>query len=521
MSATTRASGDWLLTADTVWDLVEQRAAATPDRDALYDEAGGALTFAELRERSLRTAAALAGLGVGPGSRVGWQLPTRISTVLVMLGLSRLGAFQLPLIPMLRERELSALLPPSRLDVMLVPGTLRGYDHEDLVRRVLTETELSMPVHVVPHEGLEEQPAGLPEAPTDADEPRWAFATSGSTGSPKAAMHSDRGLLTAAHGFALHGQMGRPTGDVGGIPFPLAHVGGVQFLGNLLLAGFPAALLEVFTPDGLVQLFQRWPITTFGGSPVFYSTLLGLQRGSGDRLFPTLRLLKGGGAPLPEALYRDLRTGLGAQVAHDYGMTEVPMIAVADPDDPDDVLALTDGRVIPGNEVRVVPLEGGTAAPGGVGEIQVRGPVVTPGYTDASRDAEVFTDDGWFRTGDLGSVSSEGHVTVSGRLKDVIIRKGENIAPLEVEELLATLPEVAEVAVIGLPDDERGELVCAVVRLHDPQGALALEQVCGHLRSAGLMVQKLPERLEVVAELPRTGLGKVSKQALQKQFTPG
>jgi acyl-CoA synthetase (AMP-forming)/AMP-acid ligase II len=515
-----RAGDGGLLPGETVWELVEERARRTPHRDAIYDEHGQSLSFADLRDRSERTAAALSELGAGPGSRVVWQLPTRVSTVLVMLGLARLGAFQLPLLPQYRERELAALLPSARPDLVLVPGALRGVDHEELLARALAATGLSVPVRVVPHDGLERDASRLPAPPDDPDEPRWAFATSGSTGSPKAAMHTDAGLLTAARGFALHGGMGRTAGDVGGIPFPLAHVGGIQFLANLLLAGFPAALLEVFTPDALVALFRRWPITTFGGSPVFYSALLGLQRASDEPLFPTLRLLKGGGAPLPEALYRDLRTGLGAQVAHDYGMTEVPMVAVGDPDDPDDVLATTDGRVIPGNEVRVVDLDGAVLEPGEVGELQVRGRCVTVGYTDPSRDAEVFTPDGWFRTGDLGSVSPEGHVTVSGRLKDLIIRKGENIAPLEVEELVAAMPEVAEVAVVGLPDDERGELVCAVVRLHDPGATLTLEQLAGRLREQGLMVQKVPERLEIVDELPRTGLGKVSKQALQQRLAP-
>jgi cyclohexanecarboxylate-CoA ligase len=520
MSAQQHRDGAWLLQADTVWDLVERRAAATPDRHALYDEQGGVLTFGDLLERSLRTAAALAALGVGPGSRVGWQLPTRTSTVLVMLALARLGALQAPLLTLYRERELSALLPPARLDLLLVPGVLRGTDHEQLARQVVQELGLVLRVHVVGHDGLETEVGDLPLPPEAADEPRWAFATSGSTGSPKAALHTDRGLLTAAWGFALHGQMGRTEDEVGIIPFPLAHVGGIQFLGNMLLSGFPAVLLEVFTPDGLVAVFARYPITVLGGSPVFYQALLDLQRVSAEPLFPALRLLKGGGAPLPEASYRDLRKGLGVQVAHDYGMTEVPMVAVADPDDPDDVLAVTDGTVIPGLEIRVVAADGSLAPLGAAGELQVRGAPVTVGYTDPARDGEVFTADGWFRTGDLGHLDDDGHVTVSGRVKDVIIRKGENIAPLEVEELLATLPGVAEVAVIGLPDRDRGELVCAVVRLQGPEHTLTLADVVAHLRAAGLMAQKIPERLELVPELPRTGLGKVSKKYLQQQFAP-
>jgi acyl-CoA synthetase (AMP-forming)/AMP-acid ligase II len=503
----TDLSGDWLLRPSTVWDLVDQRAAATPDAPALYDEGGAALSFAELREAVLGTAAALHELGVGPGSRVGWQLPTRCSTVLVMLALARLGAFQAPMLTLYRERELAALLPPARLDLLLVPGELRGFDHTELAQRVLAEAGLAVRVVDVPHEGISAAVGELPLPPESADEPRWAFATSGSTGSPKAALHSDRGLLAAAYGFALHGQMGRPPGDVGAVPFPVAHVGGIQFLGNALLAGFPVVLIEVFTPHAVSEVFRRFPISVFGGSPVFYQALLDMQRAAKGALFPHLRLLKGGGAPLPEASYWELRQGLSAQVAHDYGMTEVPMIAVADPDDEDAVLAVTDGRLIPGLEARTVD-----------GELQLRGLPVTLGYTDPARDGEVFTADGWFRTGDLVTLADDGHVTVTGRLKDLIIRKGENIAPLEIEELLAQLPAVAEVAVVGLPDRARGELVCAVVRVV-PGHTLGLQDVAAHLRGAGLMVQKVPERLEVVDELPKSGLGKVNKLALRQQLS--
>ena len=498
--------GSWLLKPTTIWELVDQRATLTPDRDALHDEHGTVLTFAALRDRALETAAALAERGVGAGSRVAWQLPTRISTILVMLALARLGAFQAPLLTLYRERELAALLPPGEFDLLLVPEVLRGFDHRELAQRVADELGLDLRVVAVGHEGLPAGSAALPAVPVDPDEPRWAFATSGSTGSPKAALHHDRGLLTAAHGFALHGQIGRPPGDFGCIPFPVAHVGGIQFLANLLLAGFPAVLLEVFTPDAVIEAFRRFPISVFGGSPVFYQALMDMQRGSAERLFPHLRMLKGGGAPLPEATYWALREGLQLEVAHDYGMTEVPMVAVANPDDDPAVLAVTDGTLIPGLEARTV-----------AGELQLRGAPVTLGYTDPSRDAEVFTPDGWFRTGDLASVDETGHVTVTGRLKDVIIRKGENIAPLEIEELMATMPAVAEVAVVGLPDRERGEMVCAVVRTV-PGASVTLADVGAHLRSAGLMVQKLPERLEVLAELPKTGIGKISKQALQKQL---
>ena len=229
-------------------------------------------------------------------------------------------------------------------------------------------------------------------------------------------------------------------------------------------------------------------------------------------------MLKGGGAPCPPAVYRAVRDEMGVTVAHDYGMTEVPMICVASPRDTDEQLANSDGKPIPGNEVRIV--DDSVMVPvGAEGEIQVRGAAVCRGYTDPSLDADAFTADGWFRTGDRGLLRPDGHVEVTGRTKDLIIRKGEKVAPLELETLLIQHPAVAEVAVVGLPDDERGERVCAVLVTRADASAPSLNEISSFLRAKGLMPQKLPEQVEIVGELPRTGLGKVAKLALRDKFS--
>lgn len=281
-----------------------------------------------------------------------------------------------------------------------------------------------------------------------------------------------------------------------------------------------------------------------GGSTVFYTALLAAQRafasalGSPDsgpgarepgepqpgarepgaRLLPALRVLKGGGAPCPPAVFWAVRAEMGVTVAHDYGMTEVPMICVASPLDTDEQLANSDGKPIPGNEVRIVD-DAVVLLAGADGEIQVRGAAVCHGYTDPSLDAGAFTPDGWFRTGDRGHLRPDGHVEVTGRTKDLIIRKGEKIAPLELETLLIQHPAVAEVAVIGLPDAERGERVCAVLTMRSAAAAPSLAEITAFLRAGGLMPQKLPEQVEIVSELPRTGLGKVAKRALRDKFS--
>ncbi|WP_245568209.1 class I adenylate-forming enzyme family protein [Nocardia jiangxiensis] len=505
------------IAAEGMWDLIRERAERSAELPMLFDEYGTTLTFGEFRAQAERVAAALQAEGIGPGSRVAWQLPTRISTLLVLAALARLGAVQAPIIPIYRERETGAAVVAAEADTMLIPGTWRGIDYQAMAhglpgtRRLLT-IGLTAP----------ESPdvAGLPPDPGVTDDIRWIYFTSGSSGLPKGACHGDSSLLAAARGFTELGKLAQQPDEVGGIPFPVAHVGGVLYLMDMLLAGFPAVVVEAFDPATTMELFRRHRVTFTGGSTVFYTALLNAQRTlpPGERLLPSLRLLKGGGAPCPPSVFHAVRAELNATVAHDYGSTEVPMICVASPDDTDEQLAQTEGRPIPGLQLRIVG-EDGELPPGRDGEIQLRGASVFRGYTDPALNVSAFTEDGWFRTGDLGHLREDGHVEVTGRLKDMIIRKGENIGPVEIEALLAEHPAVADVAVTGLPDEERGEMVCAVITVRPGAPTPTLEEVVAHLRQAGLMAQKLPERLEIVTELPKTGLGKADKQSLRRTFS--
>jgi len=251
-------------------------------------------------------------------------------------------------------------------------------------------------------------------------------------------------------------------------------------------------------------------VTVAGGSTAFYSMFLTEQRGQpGEPIIPTLRLLAGGGAPKPPEVYHSVVREMGVQLTHGYGMTEVPMITMGAPDDTVENLATTEGRPPEGMEIRIVD-----------GEVRLRGEAVCQGYLDPAQTAEAFDEEGFLRTGDLGHLTGSGHLVLTGRLKDVIIRKGENISAKEIEDLLHGHPAVGDVAVIGLPDAERGERVCAVVE--QPEGAeeLTLAAMTSYLRAEGLSVHKLPEQLEVVDALPRNEtLRKVLKYRLRERFS--
>ncbi len=498
----------------TLWELLARRASLTPDAPVLIEAEGDRrITFGQLRERAERTAAGLYALGVRPGTVVAWQLPTRIETVLLSLALARLGAVQSPVIPFYRDHEVGFALRESRAEFFAVPGEWRGFDHTAMAER------LGAPGVFEAYDGLPEgDPAVLPPPPPDGTSVRWIYWTSGTTSDPKGVLHTDRSLI--AGGSCLAHALHPGPADVGSIAFPYAHIGGPDYLVMLLLNGFPAVLFERFAMPDSLDGYRRHGVTVAGGSTAFYSMFLAEQRKQpGERIVPTLRLLAGGGAPKPPELYHAVVRELGCRLTHGYGMTEVPMITMGSPDDTAENLATTEGRPPAGMEIRITDPEGKPLPAGADGEVRLRGEAVCRGYLDADATAEAFDADGFLITGDLGHLTADGHLVLTGRSKDVIIRKGENISAKEVEDLLHRLPGVGDAAVIGLPDPERGERVCAVVE--QPAGAapLTLPQLTAYLRSQGLSPHKLPEQLELVDALPRNEtLRKVLKYQLRERF---
>ncbi|MGP3949329.1 class I adenylate-forming enzyme family protein [Streptomyces sp. 7N604] len=494
--------------AATLWELVERRAALTPDAPALLQAAASPhddrrLTFGELRADAERVAAGLYEMGVRPGTPFAWQLPTRIETVVLSMALARLGAVQSPVIPIYRDREVGFALRTAEAEFFAVPGEWRGFDYAEMARRIPDPPRL-----VVAYDSLPEaDPAVLPDPPSSGTDVRWIYWTSGTTSDPKGVLHTDRSLI--AGGSCLAHALRLTPSDVGSIAFPYAHIGGPDYLVMLLLYGFPAVLLEQFALPGSLDAYRRHGVTVAGGSTAFYSMFLNEQRKDPSRrLIPSLRLLAGGGAPKPPELYCEVVAELGCKLTHGYGMTEAPMITMGSPDDTEEQLARTEGRPPEAMEIRIVD-----------GEVRLRGEAVCQGYTDPAQTAAAFDEYGFFVTGDLGHVRDDGHLVLTGRLKDVIIRKGENISAKEIEELLYQHPGVGDVAVIGLPDTERGERVCAVVE--QPKGAerLTLEAVTTYLGDRGLSVHKLPEQLQIVDALPRNEtLRKVLKYKLRERF---
>ena len=513
--------------ARTFWDLLCRRVSATPDTMMLVDESGRSLTFAEFKDQAERVAAGLHAMGVGEGTAVTWVLPTRIDTVLLSFALSRLGAVQNPIIHIYRRREVEFCIRQIRAELVVHPGVWSGYDYGAMIDGIVGDLDREVRV-LMGYDTLPEgDPATLPPVPAadGADAVRWLYYTSGTTADPKGVKHTDASLIAGGVGLARALDM---TGDdVGSIAFPYAHIGGPDYMVTMLAAGFGAVLVERFDPAAAVVTYARHGVTMAGGSTVFYQMFLQEDRKSrestGRPAMPALRVLSGGGAPKPPEMYFRVKQQMGVPVAHGYGMTECPMISQGSPRDSDHQLAYTDGRPVHGCEVSIVAMssDGGEApAPAGVqGEVRVSGPMLFAGYTDPRLDRAAFDARGRFRTGDLGKLGTDGHLTLTGRVKDIIIRKGENISAMEIEDVLYAHDKVGAAAVIGLSDPDRGERVCAVVETAPGCDDLTFDEMVEACRGAGLARQKVPEQLEIFpGPLPRNATLKILKHKLREVY---
>jgi len=510
------------VTADSIWQLARLRAERTPERVLITDEHERVLTFGQLRERAEAVAAGLFELGIRPGDVTSWQLPSRIDTVVLFMALARLGAIQNPLIPMLRESEIDFICGQTRTRLLVVPSVFRGYDHLAMARSIaaglpgtrVINADAGLPVGDI--SAL--PPAPDPSAADSAGTVRWLFYTSGTTAAPKGAQHTDAGLLAAARTFNDATRL--QADDRVAALSPIAHVGGVLHVLSSLAAGCRNIITAVYDQAGTTRQMEAARVTLGGSGVPFIQGYLREQRQRPDhRYFPDVRAFLVGGAPRSPALHDDVKRELGGVgIVSGYGLTECPYVSWAGVDDPDDKLPLTEGRPPAATQIKITDAEGRPRPRGESGELRVRAPQLMLGYLDSALDAEAFDGDGYFRTGDLAMIDDAGYLTITGRIKDVIIRNMENISAREIENLALTFPRAAETAVIGLPDARTGERVCAVIVPADPADPPTLEDLVAHLRAAGLNPRKLPVQLEYVSELPRNAMNKVVKKTLKDQF---
>jgi len=499
-----------------------------PERVYLIEgkrEGGRSYTFRDLKARADRMAVALRKLGVGPGDVVSWQLPNWFEGPALACAIDRIGAVSNPIITIYREREVGFICRQARSRVLVVPGTVRGVDHRALAesaRRESPELEHVLTVQADPAPGqralepLEEDPPGpLGPSPLGPHDVAMVFYTSGTTADPKGVLHTP-----STTGAVVHAQAQilppRPD-DRSLIQFPFPHIGGVVlFLVQQLHNGTGIVMMDGFDSAVALDLIERHRVTGAGGPPVVLQGMFAAPNWSPEKV-RSVRSSGSGAADVSPELMRLAKQNLGCHVFRSYGLTECPMFSAGAPGDPEEKLHGTDGRPVPGARARIVDEQGRVVGPNVEGEIEVFGAQLCVGYLDPALNV-AFTPDGFFRTGDLAVMDADGFLRITGRRKDIIIRKGENLSAKGIEDDLAAHPKVADVAVIGVPDAASGERVCACVVLKPGAPALTLDEVRTFMEERGVMRQKIPEQIEVLAELPRNATGKVRKQDLRKQL---
>lgn len=492
------AEGWW--TQETIGGLLARALEAAPDAEFRVHSAvrPWSGTFREVERVARRLAGGLRARGVGPGDVIAFQLPNWMEAAAVFWASAFLGAAVVPIVHIYGRKELGYILKAIEPRVFVTA---------ERFGRMEFQADLCAGVPIVGVVGrdfedlLADEP--MPGAlATDPASPALFAFTSGTTRDPKGVVHSHQTL-----GFETRQLADRVPPD-GGKHLTGAPVG--HFIGMVsaflvpVLRGAPVNLIDAWDPARVLALMARDGLTLGGGATYFATSLLDHPDFTTAHL-PRLKYMGLGGSQVPAAVTNRL-AGLGITVFRAYGSTEHPSITASHYRAPEEKRLYTDGSPATGVEVRLAP----------DGEILSRGPDLCLGYTDDSLTEKAFDADGWYRTGDIGVLDSDGYLTITDRKADFIIRGGENISALEVEDVLLTMPGIAEAVVVAVPDARLGEHAAAVLRLKSGHALPAMEEVRAHLDRAGLAKQKWPEELHEVEEFPRTASGKVQKFLVRK-----
>lgn len=501
----------------TLADALAQETDRAPDRVLLVD-GDTRLTCRELHSAAHALAGAMS-KKMPAGSVVSFMLPNWHEAAVVYLAAALAQMVVNPILPSLRDAELTFILSDSGSRMLFAPQRFRGHDYAAMLARVTAA--LAEPPEVVlvrasgpsagtDYRALTDHPRAVSLPPVDPDAVLLLLYTSGTTSRAKGVLHSHNSIS------ALIAQLGRhwliQAGATFLVPSPIAHIGGSIYAFEApLLLGTTAVLMDTWDADAAVALMLAEHCTHVAGATPFLAQLLAAARRAGTRL-PDLKLFVCGGAAVPASLIREAADYFGtAAVTRVYGSSEVPVTTVGAVGVHERAYAAdTDGRA----GIADIKLVAHRGAPDGEGEIYVRGPQMLVGYRRSEDAQGCFDAEGYFATGDLGRWVDDEYLLVTGRLKDVIIRNGENISAREVEDILVSHPGIAEIAVVGVPDARTGERACAVIV---PAGGTGpdVAELRELLTAQGVAVFKAPEQVEIWDELPKNDAGKVVKQRIR------
>jgi len=487
------AQGWW--TRDTLGELLARGLKDNPETGFWVhsDVRPYTGTFADVELHARRLAAGLHNRGVGPGDVVALQLPNWMEAAVSFWASAFLGAVVVPIVHFYGRKELTHIVATARPKVFI---TAREFGR----MRFQPDLCADVPIVGLVGEDFDELLDDEPMAGTiacDPASPALIAFTSGTTSDPKGVIHSHQTL-----GFETRQLLENYPPDRGRqlTATPVGHF--IGMLGAFLipvLEGASIDLCDVWDPGKVLKLIETDGLSVGGGPPYFVTSLLDHPDCTAAHMshFKTVGL---GGSTVPATVTRRL-ADMGIFVFRSYGSSEHPSITGSSPAAPEDKRLYTDGNPRPGVEIRLSP----------EGEIFSRGPDLCLGYTDDAMTERAFDSDGWYRTGDVGVLDEDGYLTITDRKADVIIRGGENISALEVEEVLLGMPSVVEAVVVAAPDERFGERTAAVLRVRTGHDMPTLDEVREHFKAAGVAIQKWPEQLHRVDDYPRTASGKVQK----------
>ena len=527
-----RAAGHWRDGA--LGERLEHWVARQGEQIAVSD-GYSELSWEQLRAQAYRFAAQLRGMGIGAGDRVQVQLPSWNEFVVIYVALARIGAVVVPSMPIYRWDEVRHAINHAGAKVSVVCGQYRRFDYHQMIRDIRPDCPTLDHVITVRADAAgtgesrfedlivgEEVPGADVLGPhPGADEPHAIIFTSGTESRPKGCLHTFNTVGYTVH--ALGGEViGLGPGEVMFMPSPITHATGLAMgVTAPIVLGAAMHLMDSWEPDaGLDRISQYRATATMAATPFVRMLLDTFDPERHD--VSSLRVWISAGAPIPKSLLSDWRaTFPDCALLPVYGRSEGLLVTSSRLDDDPGRLLNSAGRALPGVQLRIQGTEGNELAAGEEGEICHGGPGLMLGYwRDRERTAEAIEPNGISHSGDLGRVDEQGYLEVTGRIKDLIIRGGTNISALEVEEHLLTHPKVANAAVVGIPDRVLGERACAFVVPASTQEPPTFDELTGYLRhERKIAVVKLPERLEIIEELPMTATGKVQKSVLRDQLS--
>ena len=530
-------TGQW--TDENFTELLKQRAQSHADKVFVTDGTHE-LTYAELYTTSQQLAVGLRRRGLAAGDRVAVQLPNWAAFVVVAAALARIGAVMVPIMPIYRRDEVSHVIEDAAVRMAIAPAEFKGFDYVGMFEEIRRESstlreivavragadarealgarDIDILEDLIVGDVTAEQADAELDFRTHPDDPYVIVYTSGTTSRPKGCVHTFNTYASGARALTI--AFGHTEADVQFGPSPITHTTGlVTSVLIPMLAGAATHFMAEWNPAQALVDIEKFGCTAAVTATTFLQTLMAAADEHPEADLSSLRVWTCAGSPIPAAVVENATAKLpGTRVLSLYGRSENLSTTTCTIEDSPERSITSDGAALPGAEVKIVGEDGAEVPRGSEGDIAFRGPSHMIRYLNRPVDTdELYTPDGFSRSGDLGVMDADGFVRVTGRTKDIVIRGGMNISVREVEDKLASHPDLSAIAVVGMPDANLGEKVCLYAVPKAGHQAPTVEELRTYLTERGVAIQKTPERVIVIEELPMTATGKIQKHVLRKR----